>query len=91
MINQDEAYNIARKKYNFPKLLSCLEFDSFYLFSFAPLLTDVSDGYFTGTIFDAVDKKDGRLYLYDITSDLDAFEKAKSIKIETILDKKVVI
>lgn len=89
MISVDKAYDIAKEKYNFPKLLSCLEFDSFYLFSFAPMLVNTTDGYFTGTIFDAVDKESGRMFEYNIISDLDAFERAKEIKIKTFLDNKV--
>lgn len=52
------------------------DFGSFYLFSIAPAYIRPSDQYDTGTIFTAVDKRTGRVYDYDITSDLDAFEKA---------------
>lgn len=89
MIGAEEAYEIAKQQYGPSKLLACLEFDSFYLFSFAPLLMDTTDGYCTGTIFDAVDKESGKMFEYDITSDLDAFERAKPIKIRTILDEKI--
>lgn len=89
MITVNEAYDIAKQKYDFARLMCSLEFDSFYLFSFAPLFMDTTTGYYTGTEFDAVDKKDGRTFLYDITSDPDAFEKAKPIQIKTFLDERI--
>lgn len=38
---------------------------------------------------DAVDKKTGRIFIYDITEDYDAYKKAKVVKVETIFDKKI--
>ena len=47
---------------------------------------DVADDgdYFTGTVFDAIDKKTGRIFEYDITDDSDAYEKAKPVSVDTI-------
>ncbi len=89
MITPEAAYDVIKKKYDLPKILSCLEFDNFYLFSVAPALVNTSNGYFTGTTFDAIDKKSGKHFYYDISTDLDAFENAKSITISTFLDRKV--
>lgn len=89
MLDIKEAYNLAKGRYDLPKLLQCLEFDSFYLFSFAPLLLNESNGYFTGTEFDAIDKDTGKHFYYDISSDIDAFERAKPIKIKTFIDEEI--
>lgn len=89
MLNPEEAYKIAKQQHNFSKLLSCLDFGIFYLFSFAPLLENTNDGYLTGTTFDAVDKKTGKYFLYDITNDLSLYDKAKEIKINTVLDEVI--
>lgn len=89
MVSVNSAYEIAKQKYQVSKLLSCLDFGSFYLFSFAPLFENTNEGYLTGTTFDAVDKTTGVLYEYDISSDIDAFDRAKEIKVETFLDIKV--
>lgn len=89
MLSPEEAYEIAKQEHEFPKLLSCLDFGNFYLFSFAPLLMNTSDGYLTGTTFDAVDKKTGKYFLYDISENMELYEKAKEIKIKTELDEVV--
>lgn len=48
-----------------------------------------SDKIYSGRVFDAVDKNTGKTFKYDITSDIDAFENAKSVPIKTILDEVV--
>lgn len=89
MISEEIAYESVKRKYEVSRLLCCLDFGTFYLFLFAPLFLNVHEGYLTGVTFDAVDKQTGKIFEYDISNDLDAFEKANEIKIKTFLDKKV--
>lgn len=58
------------------KVHTAWDFGDFFLFSLAPMDVKENEQYDTGTVFTAVDKKSGRLFEYDITSDLDAFENA---------------
>lgn len=89
MVNAKQAYEKIKKDYPISKLLACVEFGDFFLFNFAPMLENTDDGYYTGTEFPIVNKKTGEISLYDITSDVDAYESAKPVKIETIMDKVV--
>lgn len=88
-MTSNEAYNIlvrSDKSKIFMTCSSCLDFGTFFVFSLRPM-GDESDVYFSGTVFDAVDKKTGRVFAYDITSDLDAYDTAKSVPVETFLDR----
>lgn len=58
------------------KVHTAWDFGNFFLFSLAPMDVKEAERYDTGTVFTAVDKSSGRLFEYDITSDLDAFENA---------------
>lgn len=89
MLDVKRAYKIAKAGYILPRVLSCLDFKSFYLFSFAPEFVNINNGYLTGTIFDAVDKNTGKKFLYDISTDIEAYENAKTVEIETFLDEKI--
>lgn len=87
-----EAFDILIKnsyRTSLVRCRSCLDFGTFYLFCVAPMDVKDSDDYLTGTIYECVDKKTGRIFEYDITSDIDAYDRAKEIKIDTIFDKKV--
>lgn len=57
------------------------DFGSFYLFAMAPADQPKDESYDIGTVMTAVDKANGRVYDYDITSNLGAFENAKVITI----------
>lgn len=85
----NEAYKILSKKHPMMKVRSCLDFGSFFAFCLAPLNVKDTDEYMTGTCMEAVDKKTGRVFIYDITSDLDAYEQAKEVKVTTIFDEYV--
>lgn len=84
----NEAFKkIVKANYNsspFMKCRACLDFGAFYVFCIAPM--DVADDgdYFTGTVFDAIDKKTGRIFEYDITDDSDAYDMAKPVSVDTI-------
>lgn len=85
-LTADDAWNILRSKDPFIRCRGCLDFGDFYLFSTAPMAVKNDDMYMSGTVFDAVSKTNGKCFLYDITSDLDAYENAKPIKVKTIYD-----
>lgn len=75
----DKAVSIIRKRYPLLVIRACSEYDKFYLFTLAPVYIKDSDEYVTGTVFPAVDKKTGKIFQYDITSDYDAFEKSVQV------------
>lgn len=71
-----KATEIILKKSPLLKVRACMDYGKFYVFTLAPLYVKDSDEYVTGVIFPAVDKKTGKIFDYDITTDLDAFDKA---------------
>lgn len=75
----EECMKRVCKKYKGLYPRSCVDFGKFYLFSMAPFHITDDDTYDTGRILPAVRKSDGKVFEYDITSDLDAFEAAKKI------------
>lgn len=84
-----EAYRILSKSYPLNKVRTCLDYGKFYVFSLTPM--DVPDDarYYSGTIFPAVDKRTGRIFEYDITSDVRAYHRAKEVKVKTIFDEVI--
>lgn len=77
MIDFEKACKLALATESTPSNVhTAWDFGSFFLFSLAPLYVKEGERYDTGTVFTAVDKASGKVYDYDITSDLDAFEKA---------------
>lgn len=85
----NEAFELLVKTNYKTKLMrcrSCLDFGTFYLFCVAPMDVVDSDDYLTGTIFECVDKRTGRMFEYDITSDIDAYDSAKKISVSTFWD-----
>lgn len=90
MLTPNEAYlRLLKSRYNsllFMKCRSCLDFGSFYSFCVAPMDVNDEDDYFTGTVFESVNKTTGEIFDYDITSDLDAYEKAKVLSVDTFWD-----
>lgn len=84
-----EAYSILCKKYSLMRVRACLDFGGFFAFCLAPLYVKDNDAYDVGTCMEAVDKKTGRIFIYDITSDVDAYHKAKPMDVNTIFDMKL--
>lgn len=78
----EKAVEIVQNKNPLLIVRSCLDFGSFYVFALAPIYISKSDEYVTGTVFPAVDKKSGKIFEYDITSNLDAYERSKVILLE---------
>lgn len=67
----------------------CLDFGKFYVFCLIPFYNIGDETYDSGTVFDAVDKRTGKIFEYDLTSDPDAYNNAKEIDIKTIFDTKI--
>lgn len=89
-MSPQEAYNVIIKKYPGNKVRDCFDFETFYLFNLVPINIPDNQTYLVGKIFDVVDKKTGKISKYDITSDINAYERAKRVEIkETIFDKKI--
>lgn len=84
-----EAYEILRKSYPFSQVRGCLDYGSFFVFFLAPINIPNGEGYFIGTIMDAVDKKTGRVFKYDLMEDIDAYERAKNVSILDIYDTPI--
>lgn len=78
-ITLQKASEIILNKNPTLKIRACLEFEKFFLFTLAPLYISSDDDYVTGRIFPAVDKKTGRIFQYDLTSDYETFEQAKKV------------
>ncbi len=85
----EEAYGILTKGSSLKRLGGCLDFGNFYVFCIVRWFEDPKDNYLSGTVFDAVDKKTGKIFEYDITSDPDAYFNAKEISIKTMLDTPI--
>lgn len=84
-----EAYEIIKKQYPLHRLRGCLDFGRFYAFCIAPIYVDDDEDYLDGTTLDAVDKRTGRLFDYDITSDIAAYERATKVNVKTLFDTKL--
>lgn len=72
----NQASEIILKKNPLLTIRACMDYGDFFVFTLAPLYVKNSDYYVTGRIFPAVDKRTGKVFEYDITSDFDAFENA---------------
>lgn len=76
MLSYTEAAQKAMTTDGLPLIRTAWDFGSFYVFSTAPSGIPKDQTYTTGTIFTAVEKYTGRVFQYDITSDLDAYDNA---------------
>lgn len=56
------------------------DMETFYLIPLVPKGT--KETYYTGRIFDAVDKSTGKIFEYDITKDVDKYLNAKRIPLK---------
>ena len=84
MITAKDGYNKVKKSHILDELTDCLDFGSFYVYFFKPLDMKDDGTNLSGTFFDAIDKKSGRHFMYDLTSDYDAFENAKKVRVSDI-------
>ena len=81
-----EAYRILYIKLPFTQIRSCLDFGKFFAFNVVPINIKDDEYYYAGTILIAVDKQTGKVFEYDFTIDLDAYEQAKEVKVESVWD-----
>lgn len=84
-MSPQEAYKIIQKKYPVGKVLSCLDFGTFYGFDIAP--AGEGKGYRSGPFVDAVDKKTGKVSIYNITSNPDLYLSAVPVNVKGVMDK----
>lgn len=85
-----DAYNILCKEHHLMKIRTCLDFGGFFAFFLAPLYVEDSEDYMTGTCMEAVDKKTGRTFVYDILTDIDAYHEAKPVNVNTIFNTRII-
>lgn len=78
MISAENAKKIIQDLKPDEKISQMLEFPEFYLCMMVP--KKATKPIETGRVFDAIRKKNGEWFDYDITSDPDAYFKAKVIK-----------
>lgn len=79
MITYKEAESKILKRHKLLKVASALEFPNFFVFSLVPFYAKEGEVFHSGTIFPAIDKKTGKEFKYNITSNPEAFYKAKRI------------
>lgn len=84
-----KAYNILSKDYPMSRVIACLDYGYFYVFSLIPADIPSGETYYTGTVMDAVDKKTGKVFKYDLTSDIDAYENAKNVSVMDVFSQKI--
>ena len=86
MITAQEGYLRLLNKHPLEKIDICLDMGVFWLYMFRPI--DMKDGEtnLCGTIFDAIRKRDGKYYLYDISSKPNVLKKAKKVEIKDFYD-----
>lgn len=84
-----EAYNILSKDYPMSRVNACLDYGNFYVFSLTPVDIPTGETYYTGTVMDAVDKKTKKVFKYDLTSDIDAYEKATNVSVTDVFSQKI--
>lgn len=89
MLSAEECYKIASKELKINNIRGCMDLGSFYIFSLAPINVSDNENYVTGTVFDAVDKRTGKMFPFDITSDIGLYMNGKPVKIKGILDTKI--
>lgn len=84
-----EAYNILSRDYPMSRVNACLDYGGFYVFSLIPADIPLGETYYTGTVMDAVDKRTGKAFKYDLTSDVDAYENVKNVSIIDVFSQKI--
>lgn len=85
----EKAFDIVKKNHPTERLNTCLDFGKFYTFSFIPINVSNPFDYFTGSIVEAVDKRSGRVYFYDLTSNYNAYERAKKVDIADVFNYNI--
>lgn len=85
VLGPEEAYALLKKAY--PGKVAhggrCCDFGKFYAFFMVDKSAENSENLITGIFADAVDKKTGKVFIYDVTSNVPALNKAKGIQLGT--------
>lgn len=89
MITVEQAYKKVIKEDPMSKLSMCLDFGKFWVFFLRPFYMSDDEEYLTGTSFPAVKKDSGELFDYDLTENVNAYENAKEVEVNTIWDTKL--
>lgn len=84
MFSAATAYKLVKPEHPDDVLTFCKDFGNFYVFGFVPKGVD-PEGYFGGTFYDAVNKKTGEYFMYDILSDPKAWLNSKKIDLKTLI------
>lgn len=82
----NDAYKILSKENPCMKVRTCLDFGTFYGFCLAPLDIKDDEPYDIGTCLDTVDKKTGHIFIFNILDDIDKYELAVEVNVDTIFD-----
>lgn len=88
-MNAHQAYSILSKKYPLCRVMSCLDFGSFFAFDLRRISIPADEMLYTGPYLKAVNKKTGKIYEYNILLDPDAYLNAKPIEVHDIMDTKI--
>lgn len=80
MINYFDALKRAKGDDQSQKVIDAWDFGKFWLFSLGPDNFPDNQIYASGTIFTSVMKETGKVGLYDITSDPEAYFNAKHVE-----------
>lgn len=93
-ISVKDACIIAKKASVNKKIIECLDYGEFYVFTMVPETVpdnlDLHDEKITeypiyvGLVCTAVRKRNGKVFWYDIASDLEAYKSAKPIPLENL-------
>lgn len=85
----NDAYSVLKKEHPLDQVTMCLDYGDFFVFSFAPLYFGDSMCA-TGTVFEAVNKSDGSVFMYNILEDLESFLNAERVMpTNTVLDSPI--
>lgn len=77
MVNYFEASRLVINDPSKERIIDAYDYGEFWLFSVGPIDYDEKSTYQSGTIFPIVFKDDGKISLYDITTNPIKFRNAK--------------
>lgn len=89
MISAMEASKILLRRHPFYKVLKCFDLGNFFVFNVAPYSNSDGSTIHSGTVYPAVDKRNGKVFKYDIMSDVELYWAAKEVKITSIYNAPI--
>lgn len=84
-----QAYTILQRRWPVSEILDCRDFGSFFAFHLSPVGTSNRDGFYVGPNMYAVDKRTGKVSIYDITTNPDAYLKSKLVNVKDIMSTRL--